>query len=70
MKLFKEIKTTQIKIMADNLREFRRSKGIGLRELSRKTGISPATISLIETYQCCTTKETANIIENALLKRI
>ncbi len=67
MKLFEEIEIKTKKIMASKLRECRIKKGIGLRELSRKTGISPATISLIETKQSGTTINTAMTLEKALL---
>ncbi len=67
-KLFKieEVKTT--KIVANDLKECRKYNNIGLRELSRESGVSPALISLLENGKSGVSQGTATLIEIAMLK--
>jgi predicted transcriptional regulator len=67
MKLFKEEKVQRKVYIATDLRKYREEKNIGLRELSRKLNLAPATISAIEVGKHSTTKKTAEFIEKYLL---
>jgi len=68
MELFKKVEVKTTKLMAHELKEVREKYNIGLRELSRMSGVSPALISLLENGKSGASETTAERIEIAIKK--
>lgn len=65
--VFSEEKIETTRYWAENMRDIRQVMGFSLRDLSRKTGISPAFLSRVENGKQFVCEKTKKKIEKALM---